>query len=281
MGKYSRGQEPPSDNWSQADEILPEDLRQVAQWYATRPVPEPTPEFTQRFMTRLQAEEIAVARISFQHRRSIIQTLRMTRWQLSLLGPWFWVTSVVLLVLGIGTAPFLPQSGAIALLVYALPLTAVLSAVYALRRVAPGLRDLEKSSPTGFIEMMTGVVLALVCFNVTLGLLVTIALSLVHWAAFGLLLVSWLGPLLLLVAISFPIALRWGTFPAILIGGGPWLLLILLAATRSGVVSASFLLAAQPNGLLVLQLSAAGLGALTLFLLLTRGSTWQRALVLT
>jgi hypothetical protein len=280
MGKHNLGQEPSPDYWHQADEILPEDFQQVAQWYATRPVPEPTPEFTQRLMARLQTEEVAVARVSFQSRQSIVQTLRMARWQLALLGPWFWITGAVFLLLGLGAAPFLPQSEAITLLIYALPLTAVLSAVYALRRVTPGLRDLEKSSPTGFIEMMTGVVLALVCFNVALGMLATVALSLNHWAAFGSLLVSWLGPLLLLVAISFPVALRWGAFPAMLVGGCPWLLLMLFAAARSGTVSAIFLLTDQLNVLLGLQLCAAGLGALTLFLLLTRGSTWQRALVL-
>jgi hypothetical protein len=208
MDKHYQGQEFSPDNWNQADELLPEDLRQVAQWYKTRPVPEPTPELTRRLMVRLQTEEVAVARVSFQSRQSIIQTLRMARWQLALLGPWFWITGALLLVLGVSAAPFLPQSEAITLLVYVLPLSAVLSAVYALRRVTPGLRDLEKSSPTGFVEMMTGVVLALVCFNVALGLLATVALSLVHWAVFGSLLVSWLGPLLLLVAISFPVALR-------------------------------------------------------------------------
>jgi hypothetical protein len=280
MRKHDRWQESSPDNWSRADESLPEELRQVVQWYVTQPVPEPTPEASRRLMTRLQTAEIAAVRVSLQGRQSIIQTLRMARWQLYLLGPWFWITGAVLLVLGISAAPFLPKSEAMTLLVYALPLTAVLSAVYTLRRVRPGLRDLEKSSPTGFIEMMTGVVLALVGFNVVLGLLATVALSLVHWAAFGSLLVSWLGPLLLLVAIAFLVALRWGAFPAMLVGGGPWILLMLVATARAGAVSASFLLTTQPGLLFGLQLCAAGLGAVILFLLLTRGSTWQRALVL-
>jgi hypothetical protein len=280
MGRYHQGQEQIPAQGNQADETLPEELSEVAQWYTTQPVPKPTSEVTGRLMIRLQAEEVAIARVSFQGRQSIIQTLRMARWQLALLGPWFWITSVVLLALGVVCAPFLSAGGAMALLVYALPLTAVLSAVYSLRRVTPGLPDVEKSSPTGFVEMMTGVVLALICFNVVLGLLATAALSLAHWAAFGELLASWLGPLLLLVAISIPVALRWGAFPAMLVGVGPWLLLMLFATAYSGGISASFLLATQPNILLGLQLCAAGVGAVILFLLLTRGSSWQRALVL-
>lgn len=261
------------------DEHLSEELGQVAQWYVTRPVPESPPDLTQRLMTRLQAEASAAVRVSLRDYQPIDQTLRMLRWQLALLGPWFWITGSVLLVLGVGTAPLLPQNAAIALLIYMLPLTTVLSAIYALRRVRPGLRDLEKSSPMGFVEMMTGVILALVCFNVALGLLATIALSLVHWAAFGTLLASWLAPLLLLVASSFPVALRWGTGPAVMVGGVPWLLLILGAFARSGALSASFLLATQPGWLLALQLCAASLGIAVLAGLFLRGSTWQRALL--
>lgn len=279
MRRDNQGQTRFSIHQSPEDEYLPEDLGQAARWYVTRPVPESPPDLTQRLMTRLQAEEIAIVRVSPQDYQPISQTLRMVRWQLTLLGPWFWITGSVLLGIGVGTAPFLPQNAAITLLIYMLPLTTVLSAIYALRRVRPGLRDLEKSSPTGFIEMMTGAILTLVCFNVVLGLLVTIALSLVHWAAFGTLLASWLAPLLLLVASSFPVALRWGTGPAMVVGGGPWLLLILGAFARSGALSASFLLATQPGWLLALQLCAASLGIAVLAFLFLRGSVWQRTLL--
>ena len=261
------------------DEYLSEELSQVAQWYVTRHVPESPPDLIQHLMTRLQAEASVATHVSLRDFQPIDQTLRLLRWQLTLLGPWFWITGSVLLVLGIGTAPFLPRNAAIALLIYMLPLTTVLSAIYALRRVRPGLRDLEKSSPMGFVEMMTGVILALVCFNVALGLFATMALSLVHWAVFGTLLASWLAPLLLLVASSFPVALRWGTGPAMIVGGGPWLLLILGAFARSGALSASFLLATQPGWLLAFQLCAASLGIAVLAVLFLRGSTWQRSLL--
>jgi hypothetical protein len=95
----------------------------------------------------------------------------MTRWQLHLLGSWFCITSVLLLLLGFVVAPALPGEAAIPMLIYFLPLTAVLSTVYALRRVAPRLRDIEVSSPTGFVEMMAGLVLVLVCFDGLLGVL--------------------------------------------------------------------------------------------------------------
>src|SRR5215467_7121046 len=136
--KDKQEQEPFVAGRGQIDEAFPEELQQVVQWYAAQPVPEPAPEFTRRLLIRLQEEEVAVNRVSFQRsRQPIRQTLRMARWQLMLLGPWFWITSMLLLFLGGSMAPFLPQGEVIGLLVYALPLTAVLSAVYTLRRVRP------------------------------------------------------------------------------------------------------------------------------------------------
>ena len=92
-------------------------------------------------------------------------------------------------------------------------------------------------------------------------------------------LIDWLGPLLLLVAISFPVALRWGTLPAMLIGGGPWLILIVLAAGLPELLPAHFLTGTQTGFSLAFHLLAAGLGAAALLLLFLRGLTWQRLLV--
>src|SRR5262249_8203034 len=142
MSTGDQGHDGSPTGWRVADDSLPHELRHVARWYVAQATPEPTPEATQRLMARLRAEGNAPLPVRLPARQPIIQTLRMVRWQLYLLSPWFWITSAVFLVLGMGAAPFLPQSVAIALLIYALPLTAVLSAVYALPRTMPGLRDL-------------------------------------------------------------------------------------------------------------------------------------------
>jgi hypothetical protein len=278
MDNHSQSHEIPEDTASQ-EEPWPEALRSVAQWYAAQPRPHPSPAANQRLLARVMEEEVTVIRASFQARSSLVQTVRMTRWQLHLLGPWFWITSVLLLLLGVVVAPALPRAAAIPMLIYVLPLTAILSMVYALRRVAPGLRDIEVSSPTGFVEMMAGLVLALVCFNGLLGVLATGAMALAQWASFSTVLTDWLGPLLLLVAISFPVALRWGTLPAMLIGGGPWLILIVLAAGLPELLPAHFLTGTQTGFSLAFHLLAAGLGAAALLLLFLRGLTWQRLLV--
>jgi hypothetical protein len=61
-------------------------------------------------------------------------------------------------------------------------------------------------------------------------------------------------------------------------GGGPWALLMQRAVARCGVLSASFLLATQPDVLLGRRLCASGLGTLIFALLFLRGSAWQRIL---
>lgn len=278
MDNHAKSHNIPVETASQ-EESLPEALRSVAQWYASQPRPQPSPEANRRLLARLMQEEVTVMRASFQAHSSILQTLRMTRWQLHLLGPWFWITGVLLLLLGIVAAPALPREAAISLLIYVLPLTAILSLVYALRRVVPGLRDIEVSSPTGFVEMMAGLVLALVCFDGLLGVLATGALALAQWASFSTVLTDWLGPLLLLVAISFPVALRWGTLPAMLIGGGSWLVLIVIASGLPELLPAHFLTGTQTGFSLAFHLLAAGIGGAALLLLFLRGLSWQRLLV--
>ncbi|MDQ2716080.1 MAG: hypothetical protein M3Z08_14325, partial [Chloroflexota bacterium] len=191
----------------------------------------------------------------------------------------FWVASVLLLFVGCFAASDLPKDAVTMLLIFVLPLTAILSVAYALRTLSPGLREVEVSCPTGFVETMAGVALALVCFDGLLGLLATAALATLHWAPFGPLLASWLGPLLLLAGLSFLVALRWGTLPAMVVGGGPWLLLMGSTELFPSSLLSQFLLGGQGGLSLSVHVLAAGLGALILLLLLGYGSTWQRVLV--
>jgi hypothetical protein len=268
-----------SDRHSEDKQDLPVELQMLAQRYATLPEPHSTPATMQRLMARLLLEETIVVRTTLQPRRSIVQTLRVARWQLRILSIWFWITSILLLALGFILAPDMPKNEIVAMLIFLLPLTTILSVVYTLNILSPKLRDVIASCPTNIVEITAGAAMAIVCFDGLLGLLATATLAALHWAPFGPLLVSWLGPLLLLVGLSFPVALRWGTLPAMVVGGAPWLLLV--GATRlfpSSLLS-QFLLGEQGSLSISAHVFAAGLGALILLLLLAYGSTWQRALI--
>ena len=195
-------------------------------------------------------------------------------WRMHLLGRWFWVAGVVLMALGALLTPALRVGGATPLILLA-PLTAVLSLAHAVRTSSGGLRGVEASCPIGFVEVTTGLVLAIVGFDCLLGVMATAGLALLRWAPFVALLAAWLGPLLLLAGISLPIALRWGAIPAAIIGGGPWLMLAAVARLQpDGAYARAF--AVPQDGLsLGLHLAAAALGSLLLALLLVRGSAWQ------
>src|SRR5438270_225797 len=115
------------------NEDLPPELRLIAQRYATQPVPHPTPEDTAHLLARLLSEETVVALSAAQERWFVLRTLRVARWRVRLLGPWFWIAGVLLLIFGALLAPIMNRNNAIMTLILLIPLTAVLGLAHALR----------------------------------------------------------------------------------------------------------------------------------------------------
>lgn len=256
-------------------EDLPVDLRAIAQLYAAQPTPRSTPQDTARLLTRLLAEETAITLATPRQHRYISKTLRVACWRVRLLGPWFWIAGVLLLIFGALFAPVMNKNNAVVALILLVPLTAVLGLAHALRTTCLGLREIEASCSASFIEATAGLVLAIVGFDCLLGILATIGLAIVQWAPFGTLLTAWLGPLLLIAGISLPVALRWGTIPAAIVGGGPWLLLAVITLLNPAGAFAQVFTIPQDILSLTLHLAAATLGGLILLLLLIRGSAWH------
>lgn len=254
---------------------LPPDLDAIARRYAAQPVPRPTPADTAQLVARLLAEEPRVALTTSTRRGRIMPALRVARWRLRLLGPWFWVAGVLLLALGAALTPRMGRAGVALPLVAFIPLTAVLGLAHALRTLSSGLRAVEASAPIGFVAVTTGLALAIVACDGALGVLATALVALARWAPFAQLLAAWLGPLLLLAGISLPVALRWGTVPAILIGAGPWLALTLVAALQPAGLGASVFAMPQDAASLLAHIAAAALGAGLLLLTLVHGETWR------
>src|SRR5579875_1985948 len=220
---------------------LPPDLHAVAQRYAAQPVPQPAPADTARLVARLLTEEPRAAIATATRQGQVMPALRVARWRLRLLGPWFWIAGVLLLALGTALTPLIGRVSAALPLVAFIPLTAVLGLAHALRTSSSGLRAVEASAPIGFVAVTTGLALAIVVCDGALGVLATALVALARWAPFVPLLAAWLGPLLLLAGISLPVALRWGTLPAMAIGAGPWLALMLVAALQPAGLGASVL----------------------------------------
>lgn len=261
----------------EAFDVLPPELQSVAKRYAAQPVPRPTPEQTSRLLSRLLAEDLAP--VAPRRAPSVMLALGVARWRMRLLGPWFWVASVVLMALGAAISLVNAATGNVLALILLLPLTGVLSVAYAARTSSSGLREVEAAAPVGVVEVTAGLALALLGFDCAFGLLATLLLALIHWAPFVALLAAWLGPLLLLTALSVPLALRFGLGAALGLGAGPWVALALAAHLwPDGFPALFFALPAGPLSL-ALHLAAAVLGACLLALLLVRGGAWQHALI--
>lgn len=263
------------DGYAAADDDLPPELRAVAARYAAQPVPRPTPSDTARLMARLLAEEPSAALAVPSHDGRVLAALRVARWRMHLLGPWFWVASVLLLALGAAITPHMGRAGTALPLVALVPLTAVLGLAHALRTPSNGLRAVEASAPIGFVEVTVGLSLAIVACDGALGALATVVVALARWAPFAPLLAAWLGPLLLLAGISLPVALRWGTVPAMVIGAGPWLALAFSAILQpTGLGALIFALPHDAVSVLT-HIAMATLGGGLFLLTLVRGETWR------
>lgn len=216
----------------QSDELSP-DLQAAASIYAAQPVPRPSSADTAQMIHYLLTEAAFQAQdMHHEGNHHLWQIPVLARWRVYLLGPWFWIAGVLLLLAGILLARSLTVSDLMTLLILLLPLTAVFSLTYALRTPSAGLCAVEASCPVNFAQTSMGLGLAILVFDGLLGLVATLGFALANWAPFWNLLLAWLAPLLLLTAISLPIALLRNVRLAALVGGLPWLLLGLLALAQ-------------------------------------------------
>lgn len=257
------------------DEDLPPELRALAARYAAQPGPRPTQDDTARLIARLLAEEPAAARAATPRYGRVMPALRVARWRLRLLGPWFWLASVLLLLASAGLTPAFFRASPIAPLVLVAPLTVVLGLAQALRTSSDGLRAVEATAPIGFVPVTAGLVLAIVAFDSAFGLLASALLAVLHWAPFAALVAAWLSPLLLLAGVSLPIALRWGTVPAAVVGTTPWLLLAgAVMLDRHSIYALAFALPGDTTSALA-HAALALLGLVALLFTLLRGARWR------
>jgi hypothetical protein len=255
------------------DASLPAPLRRLARRYAAQPAYPPAPEQTSRLVSRLLALDAPVRPPAAPTPGGAARSVRLARWRLRLLGPAFWLASLVLLALGAaGAAPLhllTPLSPGTALILLA-PLTVVLGLAHAFDGAPPGLRAVEGVCPVRPLEALTGLVLAIIGFDCLFGTLATGAVALAGWAPFAALLVAWLAPLLVLAGVTLPLALRWGPGPATLLAAGPWLLLVAFAQRQP--LGALALPTDAPS--LVGHLIAGLVGGLVLLLALGHGPAW-------
>lgn len=258
---------------------LPPDLQDTARSYAAQLVPRPSSADTAQLTQRLLAEAAFAAQDRrHQEKEHLWQIPVLARWRVYMLGPWFWSAGTLLLLSGIVLAPHMTVSHLVTLLILLLPLTAVLGLAHALRTPSAGLRAVEASCPVKFAQTTMGLGLAMLAFDSLLGLAATLGFALAHWAPFWNLLLAWLAPLLLLTAISLPIALLRNVRLAALIGGLPWLLLGLRALAEQngpGVAKALFSLP-QDTLSLFSHLVTIAMSLLLLIVLFTSASKWQR-----
>jgi len=255
------------------DDALPPNLSQVAERYKAQPVPRPGAETTARLVALLLSEDPALRDYPIATTARLQRIVPVIRWRMHLLGPWFWVASVCLFGLAAILTPQLGSPTGLSPLILIAPLTMILGVVHGLRARFGGLRAVEQSCPVNFIETSAALVGTIAIFDILIGMIGSLGLALLHWAPFDSLVIAWLSPLLLFTGLSLPIALRWGTRSALLVGGGPWLLLAVVAVLNP--TSAVTQIFALPQTLLslVIHLTAAAVGLIAILLVFLSGSS--------
>ncbi len=269
----------PTSSWQQ--ENLPAELQSIASTYASQPVPRPSSASTTRLMQRLLTEAAYVSQDrQIQESHRLWQTLALARWRVYLLGPLFWIVGMLLILFGslLSSHSHALASSSVTRLVLLLPLTAVLSLAYALRTPPEGLRAIEASCPVNFVQTALGLGLAILAFDILLGLVATVVFALMNFAPFWNLLLAWLAPLLLLSAISLPLALLRGVRLAAVVGGLPWLLLGISALAEQNAHSWAGWLFSLPQDTLALasHLAMIVFSLILLGALLLSAPKWQR-----
>jgi hypothetical protein len=268
----------PASSWQ--PENLPADLQAIADTYASQPVPRPSSDANARLMQRLLTEAAYVNQErQIQEPDRLWQTLALVRWRVYLLGPLFWISGMLLILFGglLSSHSHVLASHSITLLVLLLPLTVVLGLAYALRTPSEGLRAIEASCPVNFVQTALGLGLAILAFDILLGLVATVIFSMMSFVPFWNLLLAWLAPLLLLSAISLPLALLRGVRLAALVGGLPWLLLGISALAEQNAKSWTGWLFSAPQGTLALSshLAMIVFSLIVLGILLLSAPRWQ------
>jgi hypothetical protein len=259
------------------DDDLPPDLYQVAELYKAQPVPRPGAEATARLVALLLSEDPALRDYPTATTAQLRRIVPVIRWRMHLLGPWFWVASVCLFGLAAIMTPHLGSPTGLSPLVLMAPLTMTLGIVHALRTRFGGLRAVEQSCPVNFIETAAALVGAIAVFDILIGMIGSLGLGLLHWAPFGSLIIAWLSPLLLFTGLSLPVALCWGTRSALLVGGGPWLLLAVVAVLNPTSALTQVFALPQTFLSLVIHLTAAAVGLIAVLLVFLYGSSGRTA----
>ena len=277
---------------SRQEEALPADLQAVVDTYLGQPVPRPSANATTHLLQRLLVEaEYVRQQEQIQQPQRLWQTLALARWRLYLSGSWLWITAVLffLLLIGLsyrfftvlpaGTPPSSSSIHTLTLwLILLLPLNAVLSLAYMLRTHSAGLRQIEASCPVNFVQTALGMGMAVLAFDILLGLIATVFLALAHFAPFWNLLLAWLAPLLLLSVLSLPLALLCGVRLAALVGGLPWLLLGLgtLVEQSAGDGTGWLFTLPQDTFALSTHLAVIALSLVLIIMLFFSAPKWQR-----
>jgi hypothetical protein len=209
-------------------------LRHLAEWQA----PQPTTADTQRLLSQLMPylpgvspvrQVIRTRRIS--QRGKLGALLEIARTQVSIFNPAFWLLSAAVMLAGAAAIlEGVPLDQSLLLRTIA-PFLAYLGTTIAFRGASLRVLEFELACPPSPVQLAFARMVIVLGYDVTLGLLLSLALWAHGAASFLTLTLYWLMPLLLVAGLAMLLSLHLPVQTASAISYGGWLMLLVIDTT--------------------------------------------------
>ncbi|MEA4883120.1 MAG: hypothetical protein VB144_05610 [Clostridia bacterium] len=194
--------------------------RAVLHAIASYPAPVPTVEQSKALAQAARGAKEARAATAAQTAQSVVAVAPARRVSMGIIMGQLHIIGPRGLVLGVAlfAAAFLAAcvaSGGLLAASAAVPICAGLFLVYALRAGYYGVSEIEGVCPVGPAQLALARVLIASAVDTGVGLVAAAAVSIIGGQPFGLVLLSWLGPAVLLTGVALYASLEWGPATAV------------------------------------------------------------------
>ncbi len=227
------------------DEEIPElarSLMRLKEWQTPTPTSEDTLQLVERLVPHLPATSDIRRAVRNRHPGLLgefVGLLRLVQTQVSLFQPSFWLASSVIVFLGallILSGPILNPTF---LLQVIGPLLSYLGTATAFRGSGLHMLEFELACPPSPRQLTLARLAIVLCYDITLGLFLSLFLRIFSNFSFWLITLHWLAPLLLGTGLTLLLSLRIPVSRAAVISYVGWLVILASALIEQNSVQTS------------------------------------------
>jgi hypothetical protein len=216
-------------------------LMQLTEWQAPVPAQEDTRQLIERLTSYMPVREASPVRQAVRARPvglagEFVALLRLARAQVSIFQSSFWLASSVIVLIGGALILIGPVLNPTFLLQVIGPLLSYLGTAAAFRGNGLHMLEFELACPPSPRQLTLARLVIVLCYDIALGLLLSLLLALTAGFSFWPITLHWLAPLLLGAGLTLLLSLRMPVSQAAAISYVGWLALLVSALiSQNGV----------------------------------------------